>query len=278
MEKETRQFIRDLIPPFFLGLYEMHVRKSGYSGNYASWDDARRASGGYDADVILNKVKDALLKVKRGEAVYERDSVLFDEVHYSWPLLAGLLWIASQNGNRLSVLDIGGSLGSSYFQNRRFLGHLTELRWGIVEQESFVACGKDCFEDEHLKFYYGIDDCLREQRPDALLLSSVVPYIEKPYELLDEVLDRGFGYILVDRTPLLDGEADRITVQKVPPEIYDASYPAWVLNRGKFLQRFSRDYEMVAEFDALAGTIHLGDIRAYDKGFIFRKRPESGKI
>jgi len=48
-------------------------------------EEAMELSTGYDSERILGKVRDSLLKVKRGEAVYERDSVLFDKVQYSWP-------------------------------------------------------------------------------------------------------------------------------------------------------------------------------------------------
>jgi hypothetical protein len=54
-------------------------------------------SHGYDNDTILKKCKDALLKVKNGEAVYERYSVLFDKVQHSFPVLAGLLRAAIAN-------------------------------------------------------------------------------------------------------------------------------------------------------------------------------------
>ena len=73
------------------------------------------------AQDILDKVLAATLKVKQGQAVFERDSVLFDEIEYSWPLLAGLMWAAASNGGKLNVLDFGGALGSSYYQNRKFL-------------------------------------------------------------------------------------------------------------------------------------------------------------
>ena len=39
---------------------------------------------------------------------FERDGVLFDEPQYSFPLLALLARIASQHGNTLHVVDIGG--------------------------------------------------------------------------------------------------------------------------------------------------------------------------
>ena len=269
--KSINKIISGITPPVVVKFYENLSRKTGFFGNYSTWEDARRASKGYDSEIILYKVKDALLKVKKGEAVYERDSVLFDKVQYSWPLLAALLLIASRNGNKLNLVDFGGSLGSSYFQNRILLAHLRDLKWNIVEQNKFVECGKQYFEDDHLKFYYTLDECLKEQRCDAILLSSVLQYLEKPYDLLGEILSKRFTYIIFDRTYFLEIGNDRITVQKVSPKIYSASYPAWFFNRDKFLSFLGKEYELLSEFEALSGTIDLGDSLATDRGFIFRK-------
>ncbi len=52
-------------------------KQSGWSGDYPSWQAALQKCNGYNANNILLKVKDATLKVKKGEAVYERDSVIF---------------------------------------------------------------------------------------------------------------------------------------------------------------------------------------------------------
>ena len=272
MINNLKKLAADLMPPIVWRFYQRSIRGSGYFGDYPDWQSAKQASSGYDADLILDKVREALLKVKRGEAVYERDSVLFDEVHYSWPLLAGLLWVASLKGNRLNLVDFGGSLGSSYFQNRSFLTHLTELSWSVIEQEKFVTCGRSLFEDEHLHFFYDLDECTASRHPDIILLSSVIPYVEHPYKLLEMVLAYGFEFIIFDRTPLLAEGDDRILVQKVPAGIYPASYPAWMLNRKKFLALFAEKYEMINEFDALAGSVDLGDTQANDRGFLFRKK------
>jgi len=267
-----RRKINQFIPPVSLSFIDRYIRKRGYFGDFSTWQEAQRASTGYDGDQIIEKVKAALLKVKSGEAVYERDSVLFDEIHYSWPLLAGLLWVASQNENKLTVVDFGGSLGSTFFQNRKFLEHLSELRWHVIEQKKFVVCGKEFFQDAQLNFHYSIDECLELQRPDVILFSSVLPYLEKPYDLLTEAVSRGVEYLIIDRTPLLEGRTDRLTVQKVPAELYPASYPAWIFGRDHLLGCIRKEYDLVAEFDALAGRIDLDDACAYDKGFIFRKK------
>jgi len=115
----------------------------GWYSDFATWEEAKKKSGGYEAESILQKVKESLLKVKNGEAVYERDSVIFDKIEYSWELLAFLMWVAAQNGGKLNLIDFGGSFGSTYFQNKKFLEKLTNVSWNIVEQQNYVKVGLD---------------------------------------------------------------------------------------------------------------------------------------
>ena len=263
-----RQIIKKITPPIFLDIFRRRISKYGFFGNFLTWKDTVNASTGYNTNEIIKKVKHSLLKVKSGEAIYERDSVLFDKIHYSWPLLTCLLWIASQKGNRLNLIDFGGSLGSSYFQNRKFLVHLKELKWNIIEQEKMVECGKKYFENEYLKFYFSLDDCIKEQNPDAILLSSVIQYIEKPYGLLKKIINYGLEFIIIDRTAFVKGDKDRLTVQKVSPKIYKASYPAWFFSETKFLKSFEGRYELIEEFNAL----DRANISSTYKGYIFRRK------
>lgn len=268
MIKSVKILTRNLIPPIVTKIYSYMTTKYGLFGDYPDWKTAERKSLGYDADVIFNEVKEASLKVKNNKAVYERDSVLFSEVRYSWPLLAALLWIASQNKNKLNLVDFGGSLGSSYFQNRFFLGHLNELRWNVIEQQKFVKYGKMYFENEHLKFYYNLDESLKEQTPEVILFSSTISYLADPYALLEKVINTGFKYIIFDRTPFFEKEKDRIAIQKVDPKIFNASYPIWIFNKKNFSRLFQDKYRLIAEFDVPERV----NIPCVFKGFIFMLR------
>lgn len=238
---------------------------SCFLGEYLTWEEAKKFSTGYDASIILDKVKDSMLKVKSGEAVYERDSVLFDKIQYSWALLANLLWIASKNNNELNIIDFGGSLGSTYFQNINYLKHLNCLRWNVVEQKSFVDCGREFFEDENLKFFYSINECLEIQKPDVIILSSVLQYLEQPYGFLEELINYNFRYIIFDRTFVLEIEKDKIMVQVVPENIYNASYPCWFFSLKKFLSFFHENYRIISDFEDYAGCKEA-------KGFFFERR------
>jgi len=276
MSPELKSWLADWLPPHLRRLIK-RWRGGGavsYVGNYDSWEAARAASTGYQDPIILEKVRDATAKVVRGEAAGERDSVLFHQVPVPFPLLAGLLRAASSAGNRLCVLDLGGSLGSTYHQCRGLLDRLDELRWNIVEQPSFVQCGREHFETEELRFFNDVPSCLAEMRVDVVILSGVLPYVERPYALLDEIVASNIENVILDRTPLVLHGPDRLTVQRVPPHIYGRplSYPAWILNRANVVARFAERYNLVLEFDALAGLIDLGRVKARDTGFLFESQ------
>ena len=78
-------------------------------------------------------------------------------------------------------------------------------------------------------------------------------YIEKPYELLDDILKNDFEYILVDRTAFSKVD-ENITLQIVPPSIYEASYPCRFFDEDKFIKYFEQNnYKVFEQFDALDG-------------------------
>ena len=258
------------------GILKRQRRESiTFTGNYMNWDAAMRDSMGYDASVILKRTREAMLKVKSGEAAYERDSVLFDQVQYSFPLLAGLLRAAVAGGGRLCVLDFGGALGSSYFQCRSFLKPIPHLLWLVVEQSGHVACGKHDFESDQLRFYVNVEPCVADRHPNTLLLSSVLQYLPEPYVVLANLLRYPFDHVLIDRTAFLATDHERLTVQTVPASIYPASYPAWFLSETKLTEAVTKaGYCLVTEFPK-SESGSPADEDAYFKGFLFERRVQS---
>lgn len=264
-----KSLVKDLLPPaIFRALKRLKPMQYGWFGNYPNWQAAVADSGGYDQQNILEKVALAVQQVKEGKAAFERDSVLFDKPDYNWPFIATLMYVAAKHEGKLEILDFGGSLGSSYFQNRAFFAHLKSVSWNVVEQAHFVKTGQEKFSSEQLHFYQDIPECLRNNKIETLLLSSVLQYIEKPYDLLNEMFAFDFKTIIVDRMPFNTAPADRISVQKVHPSVYNASYPCHLLNVDIFRDFFLKhNYKLVAEFDALDGK---SDDWQY-KGFIFER-------
>jgi putative methyltransferase (TIGR04325 family) len=274
---KQKEIFKQFVPPILVTwLRNSASKKTGntvFTGNYVTWKDALANSVGYENQIILNKVKNATMKIVKGEAAYERDSILFDQIEYSWPLLSGLLYAASANNNRLSVLDFGGSLGTTYFQNKEFLSHLASMEWSVVEQEHFVKCGKENFENERLKYYFSIQDCVKERNCNLAILSGVLQYLEEPEETIRELILSGVNHIIIDRTLVHDFPENKITIQHVPDNIYHGSYPARFFNKEKLLTPFLSKFRLLAEFDCYAGyQLNMESIKAGYKGFLLERK------
>lgn len=243
----VKSVAKDWLPPAVVRAIR-RFRGEGirFEGEFASWEDASSRCSGYDAENILAKVLDATLKVKSGEAAFERDSVLFDEIEYSWPVTAGLMWAAACCGGRVDVLDFGGALGSSYFQNKRFLNELNNVRWNVVEQPHYVQAGKLHIQDERLRFYNSIEQCLKYSQPNIVLLSGVLQYLSNPYAVLAEILRCDASIVIVDRTPFADHPKDILVIQQVPLKIYSANYPMWIFSWNEFVKQMGQNWEVIS--------------------------------
>jgi putative methyltransferase (TIGR04325 family) len=241
--------VKQLVPPIFHALRWFSF-KYGWKGNYSSFEEAKQQATGYDADYILEKIIGTTNRVKNGLVPYERDGIEYDQIKMNFPLLSTLLMLASQNGNKLTVLDFGGSLGTSYFQNRSFLKGIDRLDWCVVEQENYVNAGKKSFESDELHFYYTVKDCLQKHQPDIIIFNSVLQYISNPYLLLEEVLITEIPHLYFDYTAYFDQSEDRYTIQHVPPIYYgiDASYPCIFFSKPKMFQWLKKHYNLCFEF------------------------------
>jgi putative methyltransferase (TIGR04325 family) len=248
-------------------------QKWGWSGKYSSWTQAQKECSGYDQENIFERVKAATLQVKAGKAVFERDSILFYKPEYNADFLKTLDLIAADNNNSLSIVDFGGSLGSVYHQYKSQLEKFEKVRWCIVEQAHFVEFGKRELETAQLKFCHTIKDCLRDQPANAILLSSVISYLENPYETLKRILENDFEYVIIDKTIFTNYKSDLLTKQVVPEAIYQASYPCWVLNLDKLVTFMSGHYKLQMAFDPYQNDEVLIDgKKAFFRALVFKKK------
>jgi putative methyltransferase (TIGR04325 family) len=164
-------------------------------------------------------------------------------------------------------------LGSTFFQNREFLFKLPQFRWNIVEQLNHVKIGKEFFEDDHLKFFHSIKDCLADTQPNIAIFSSVLQYLEKPYDVLSELIDSHCSHIIIDRTPFWNGNEDRLCIQYVPSSIFTASYPIWIFSRRRFLTSMGLNWNVVAQFVNVEEI--GGPVEVEFRGFIVTPRTNS---
>lgn len=250
-------------------LQNNHTEDIWWEGNFSSWQDAIKVSAGYDYDDIIEKCQSSILKVRNNEAIYERDSFLLDHKEYSWALICGLLLASAENKNTMNVIDFGGSLGSTYYQVKDLIGNIHRVNWNVVEQQKFVETGKREFQNEILRFYYTIQDCLNENKCNIAILSSVMQYLEDPYEPLRQLIQSKINYIIIDRTLFIDKDEPLITVQHVPESIYKASYPCHLLIEKELHLLIDNHYSIIADFDS--GIDYCNYPGTYFKGFIMKR-------
>lgn len=273
----SKILIKRFTPPIILDLYRLFKTKQistnriEWKGNYPSWAAAAAASEGYDSEQILEKVRSSTLKVKSGEAVYERDSYIFDKMQYSWPVLAGLLRVAAKNQNVLRVLDFGGSLGTLFFQYRSFLNNCgIVVHWRIVEQGRFVEVGKRDVAGDGLDFFFTIDEAMFDGfQPNVCILSGVLQCVESPDDVVDAISKYHIPNVILDRTAFTEYPGMLITVQTVPEWLYKASYPSAFFKEEDLIKKFSPLYSIVAEFDdSFTFPIEVDGYKCYWKGFL----------
>ena len=182
----------------------------------------------------------SIQKVRSGKAVFERDGVTFDHEEYNYSLLAALFYMVMHE-QKLNVLDFGGSLGSTYFQNRKLLKNIP-VKWNVVEQEKFVDYGRKYIPE--INFYYKISD-LKNEDINCILISGSIMYVDNPYKYLTDLLSINAKYMIIDRTYFNFEFKDRIVIEYVPETIYKAVYPAHLININEFGKMIDKQYNQI---------------------------------
>jgi putative methyltransferase (TIGR04325 family) len=134
-----------------------------------------------------------------------------------------------------------------------------------------VERGKNLFEDKILKFFSSMDDSVRQGKPNVIIFSSVLQYLETPLAILGSATETGAGTIIIDRTPFLNTPDNKIAVQRAPRDMGRWSLPVWLFSRDQLLAPVSKRYRILAEYDAIDGTTSYGFRRVDFKGLILDK-------
>ncbi len=261
-------YMEEKTTPFYL-LYDAKIPAVRYMGDYKSWKDAAEECAGYDDSTILNKVIDSIEKVRCGEAVWERDSYLFYKEKYVYQICAAVLRCAVANrGERVKLLDIGGSLGSTWFQNRKYLADLEHLEYIVAEQDHFAEYGHKNLEDNTLKFIKSTDKWETMERFDIILMSASLQYISQYEEIISRVKKAEPRYVILDR--ILVSDRKRICVETVPKEIYLSSYPLVIFDMNEMKDTFGEHYKVIEnDISSVPERAYFMDGMAESRFYVF---------
>ncbi len=251
-----------------------------FDDRVTSWKEAENRTSGYGASVILKKVRSSYLDSQKKKNSYERDSVVLNDKRLNWPLVGMILWFAKNIDTEVRVLDFGGSFASAYFQNSQILTGLN-IRWMVIEQNSFVTAATQLVKNSDILFYEKVEICLDNEKPNFAHFGSSLQYLERPYEILKLIESSQIKILILDRIPIHTGNEDIVAVQKVPKEIYDASYPAWIFSESKLKKFLSKNWILLSEFDSIGGysrTLKQKKFKWQGSIFISRKHNTESRI
>jgi putative methyltransferase (TIGR04325 family) len=186
------------------------LRRPGFFGQYASFQDALSRSTGYRSDYIAKSV-----------AARARTS----SVQVSTRILQVLATFSIMRPTPVSVLDIGGGHGGHFYALRPFF---PSLKWTILETPEMVAACRN----SDIRYVDDKNDLASTY--DAVIMCSVLPYLPDPYGAL-HTFSALSPYLILQRVPLISAP-DRITIQRTTRALYAASYPAWFFNEERFMR------------------------------------------
>lgn len=240
-----------------------------FRGPHASWDDAVRQSDGWSSDVVTQKALTAALAVRDGRAAWEQDGVVEEHVSHSSAILSLLVLASGDRKDRLDIVDFGGSFGTHYFQNRRFLDASgTPYTWHVVDLPNVVALGREHLATPALQFHADLREATSSHPPQAVLFSGSFQYLADPWPVVDQIQETGARHMALDRVLVSPNPRDEVFVQHPDPNrYYPATYPVRCFGVDALVERFSqRGWRLVERF---SNDRH----RAFDhSGFLFTRR------
>ncbi len=239
----------------------------GFFSGYSTWEEALKDSTSYmSAPIIEATVKE------RGQFMSQFDPGDLFVDDRTQQLLSALAVI--QQGKAIStlkVLDFGGAAGIYFYIIRRALPHL-ELDWTVVETKEMVQALQG-FEEPHLRWRTSLPEASPSgDKPfDLSLASSSLPYVPEPYDVLQKLIALG-RFVITNRMAFIDGAEDKIAVQRVPPEIFTGSYPAWFFSREKFLAFMQRFSQVTLRWRVPQDAFNFEGKRIVFEGYMFECR------
>ena len=152
-----------------------------------------------------------------------------------------LFWLSRAMNAQGTVLELGGSVGYSYFGFRRFFEYPDGLRWTIVELPGAVRLGLKIAAQRHETALTFVESVARDFKASIYLTSGTLQYMPETLSSLLGQLDYLPDHVIVNRVPVTPDDSFW-TIQNVGVN----ELPYKVSNREQFVQSVTElGYEMV---------------------------------
>lgn len=265
-DSKIKIIIKNIISPTLLSYIRRNVlHLYGFFGDYPSYGDAMKHCGGYESDSVVQRVA--------ANARTRKYSLWIDD--RTRQLLSAFAYISNgiEKRGSMNVLDFGGGLGDHYAIFKNFFGGKIKFKWMICETPAMAQAGKNEFSNSELFF---IDKIAQAEDSgilfDAILASSSLQYVDDPDKYFNDLSQLKAKFIILNRLPFTPLQKDRITIQKVPREIYSGSYPAWFFSEQKWLALLQKDHSIVMRWMVPQDSLNLGIRQIPYQGMLLERK------
>jgi putative methyltransferase (TIGR04325 family) len=146
-----------------------------------NWESAVSGSSGYQSPQTISTIEDSDPVVDKWTA--DQNFLGNRYLQVASAILSGLNFEKLKSDTPLRVLDIGGGLGEYFFLLSDNLPNL-KFEWLILETPALCELAKSKHADSSgISWTDALNDS--SQSFDIVLLSSVIQYVEKPFELIE---------------------------------------------------------------------------------------------
>jgi putative methyltransferase (TIGR04325 family) len=169
------------------------------------------------------------------------------------------------------VVDVGGSIGLTYYGYRRYAGLPHEATWTIVEVPKICAQGRRIAQRENALNLAFVSSAAEAGAGDVLLSAGALQFMPQAVPGLLESLPNAPRYLLLNKLPVTPGE-DCWTLQNYGPAVT----PQRLFNERVFLDYFEghgyrlRDRWAVSDLDCLI-PFHPQRFIRHFSGFLFER-------
>jgi putative methyltransferase (TIGR04325 family) len=198
------------------------------------WEAAKRRTSGYEGKATLKSLS-SRIEALRTPTNLPHDDRLNEIVK---AIRDSALQIRSTTPIR--VLDIGGSFGEHFFHLQKLMPECN-FEWTVLETEGHCSIIPGFLASiEGLRFVS--EQPNGNQHFDIALLSSVLQYVDVPYELLS-LACRIADSVIINRLPLSSNSHDRVAIQRPGLLSSKGSYPVHIFSE----KVFTKYLEPIAE-------------------------------
>ena len=200
-----------------------------------SWDTAVRKSVGYESENVLAPIMQVTIESRVNLA----DSI-WATTRYQ-QVATAMFFCLSENrlrvGESLRVLDFGGGGGDYFYQFQKFVPNI-DFDWTVVETPALAEAMQHQFGGDTQKIRWVDSLEMAEDRYDFVLCSGALQYLEKPFEVLEDLVKKS-GCLIINRIPIIDSSDHFVAVQRNLMKKMRGSYPAHFFSEKRFLKKLS---------------------------------------